>query len=748
MGQKVVLPQTSFTGGELSPRVLGRTDLDRYLTGLKRCRNAHPVLHGGFKRRAGFRYIQAAVSATANASILVPFVQGRDLAWMLEFGNNTIRVFNSDLTFSGVTLTSPYTSAQLARLDWAQSDSTLWLFHPDVPVQRLQRLGTGTWIIAAAPFTQQPFDETGFVPAVAGTLSAATVGTGRTLTTPSATFLTTDVGRGVIFDAGLAVITAWSSTTSVTVEITRAFPSVTLPANAWRVDVSPQTSCTPSAKDPVGASITLTLAAAGWRNTDVGSIVRINGGLCRITGYSADTVVNATILREMSGIVASPALAWSLEPPVWSAANGYPRTGTIYQQRLIVAGSAKYPRTVWGSRSGELLDFERWTNDADSFSFTIDSDDATAITYLTATQELAALTESGEYSIRGGVEKPITPTNVRIKLESNHGTAQVRPVQIANEAMFVQRAGRKVRSFGYRYDFDAFRAPDVIALAEHLSTSGITWMTYAQEPEQMLWATRTDGKFISCTIDRDQQPSVIGWALHDTAGAVECVASIPFGDREQVWAIVRRTINGAVVRYLEALDDTLEAWHPSDPDPANGQPRPVYGCTVDAGIVFDNPAGATSFSVPHLAGMEVDIVADGSKMPRQTVGGAGALTLPRAGRRVIIGLPFRSFGTLLTPEFQGAMGSAQGTPARSGELFVRFLDTVGGKVQNNQGNEQVIPVRRLGDPTDQPVLPFTGAYDIGPLLGWERGDSEISIIQDDPLPQHVLAVIRTHVGGA
>ncbi len=742
---RVVLAQTSFTAGELSPRIMGRTDMDRYAYGLKRCRNAYPVKHGGVRRRPGFRHIAAALSATAGASVLIPFNEGSASAWMLEFGNLQVRVRDSAGAVV-TTLTSPYLSADLAQLDWAQSDSTLWLFHPSHPVQRLQRLGAGTWVLSPAPFTQQPFAEVGFKPTASGTLSDATVGVGRTLTASAATFLASDVGRGVIFDAGLAVITGYTSTTQVTVEITRAFASTSLAAGQWTVDSSPQTTCTPSAKDPVGAIITLTLGAAGWRADNVGAIVRINGGLCRITGYTSATVVDARILRELTATVAAPALSWSLEPVVWSAAYGYPRTGTIYQQRLIVAGNTLMPRTVWGSRIGELLDFERWTDDSDSFAFTIDSDDSTAIVYVTGAQELAVLTQSGEHSMRGGVEKPITPTNVRIKLESTHGCAQVRPLQINREAIFVQRAGRKLRAFGYRYDLDGFSAPDVTALSEHVTQSGIVSMAYAQEPDGIMWAVRADGKFVSCTIDRDQQPSVLAWAPHDTDGAVECVATMPTSDSEQVWVIVRRTIAGGEVRYLERLESDWEPWPSSYDLPPSVNPA-NYGFTVDSGVSFDGEP-TDAFFVPHLAGRTVDILADGSKMPPTVVPSDGLIELPRLARKVLVGLAFTTEIVLLTPEVQSAMGSAQGQAARTGEFYIRLLETVGAKVRNNQGNTVEIPFRRLGsDRLDAPPLPFTGLVRVA-LQGWERGDSEITILQSDPFPMHLLAAIRTHsVGG-
>ncbi len=742
---RITLSQTSFTAGELSPRVMGRTDMDRYASGLKRCRNAHPVIHGGFKRRAGSLQVATATSDSASNSILVPFVEGASNAWMLEFGEGKVRIYNADRTYTGIELAAPYASSTLPDLDWAQSDSTLWLFHPLWPIYRLQHLGASTWVLTQATFTQEPFAEVGFVASPFGTLSLATVGVGRTLTAFSATFLDSDVGRAVTYDSGIAVITGYTSTTVVTVEITRAFPSVNLPANNWTVDSSPQTTCTPSAKDPVGAAITLTLGAAGWRATNVGAIVRINAGLCKITGYTSATIVSAKILRELSSIVAAPALAWSLESVVWGPIYGYPRTGTVHQQRLIAAGNVKFPRTVWGSRIAELLDFELGTADSDAFSFTIDGDDATPIRYVTsATSELTVLTESGEFSMRGGVEKPITPTNVRVKPESNHGAAKVRPAQVNKETMFVQRAGRKVRAFAFRSSEDDYTAPDITALAEHITSSGVASMAYAQEAEQLLWAARADGKFLSCTIDRDQQPSVIAWALHDTDGMVECVATIPAGDREQLWAIVRRTINGATKRYLEAFDDTWEPWHPDSALPAGVEERAVYGITVDCGKVFDNPAGATIFSVPHLAGKTVDIVADGAKMAAAVVPVDGTVTISRPGKRVLIGLHFTSSGTLLTPEVQTGFGSAQGQPARTGKVMMRFLNTIGAVVQNNQGNKERVPFRRFGSGVlNESPIPFTGLVDIS-LLGWERGDSEITVHQEDPLPMHILSVGRQH----
>ena len=737
------LNQTAFTGGEWSPRAHGRTDFDRYATALKQCRNAYPVQQGGIRRRPGTRYLMASTSNTANRTILVPFVAGRSSAFMLEFGEASCRVFSADGTDLGITLAAPYAASALGELDWAQADSTMWLFHPGYPVQRLQLLDGGVWVLSAAPFTQVPYAEAGLLVTTTGAvLSSADVGSGRTLQAFDSVFLASDVGRGVISKSGLAVITGYTSGTLVTVEITRAFLSTSLSTGQWTIDISPQAECTPGAIGPVGSTTTLGLSAAGWRAGDVGSIVRINGGLLRISSFGSATSVNAVILRELSATVAAQALAWSLEPPIWSAARGYPRTGTIHQQRLICAGTATYPRTVWGSRLGETLDFLRGTNDDDAFAFTMDGDEASPIAYVSSNKELAVFTESAEVTMRSGVEKPLTPTNVRVNSDSNVGCAAVRPVTVGREVIFVQRGGTRVRGYGYRYDFDAYTAVDLSALAEHLTKAGVVWMCFQQLPDPVIWCVTADGGLLSCTFDRDQQPSVVAWARHDTEGVIECCATLPFADSENVWLIVRRTINGEVRRYIERMEHEWTPFHPSVETDGRD-----YGYTADCAIVVDAVPGVASVEAPHLAGAVVDVVGDATDLGKRTVGGT-TVTLPRSAKRVLVGLPFVSRVTLLPPDVGTASGSSQAQAARTGQVNMKFLDTIGARVESAERgvvkSSQELPFRQLGvGVLDGAPAMFNGLYPVS-LLGWDRGEADLTIVQDKPYPMQLLALIRRH----
>jgi hypothetical protein len=475
----------------------------------------------------------------------------------------------------------------------------------------------------------------------------------------------------------------------------------------------PASTLTPSVATPVGVAVTLTAGSSVFVAGDVGSSVKINSGIIKITAYASGTSVSGVIKQELTNTTAAPADAWSLHAPAWSASRGYPRTGTLYEQRLIAGGSPTFPQTVWGSVTGAYLDFQQGTADDDGFAFTIASDITNPIQYLASTTALAAMTSGGEFTIQGGLEKPLAPTNAQIKPRSNHGCAQVRPVKIGKHELFIQRAGRKVRSFGYNITNDDWSAPDLSVLSEHLTESGIVDMCWQQEPDSIVWLVRADGKVASITYDRDQE--VTAWALHDFGGLVESIATIPESTGDQVWMIVKRTINGAVVRYVERI---------------------VADVLCDCAKVATGASATVWSGLSHLEGEDVDVVGDGYYAGRYTVT-AGAVTLDRAVTEVVIGLPFTNQISCLDPELQTGMGSASGNAMRTSEVTARFYETTGGKV-----NDKALTFRRLGSAAlDQAPELFSGVERIE-NLGWERGESALVFTQEQPMPFHLLSVTR------
>ena len=62
--------QTNFTAGQLSARLHGRVDVNKYNNGLKTQKNAYSLPHGGVVRRGGFNYV-AEAKGVASGSELV-----------------------------------------------------------------------------------------------------------------------------------------------------------------------------------------------------------------------------------------------------------------------------------------------------------------------------------------------------------------------------------------------------------------------------------------------------------------------------------------------------------------------------------------------------------------------------------------------------------------------------------------------------------------------------------------------------
>lgn len=186
---KTTYIQTNFTAGELTPRMKGRPDVARYQNGAETIENAIVSVHGGAERRDGLRYIAEAKHGGGRVVDIVRYVFNVDQAYLLEFGHLYVRFYSSDgaqlldESLQPLEIASPYTEDQLFQITRKQGGDTMFMWHPDVPTQRLRRLTGARWVLEPVPWIAQPFAEIGHSPDARLTLSAATVGAGRTFTT-------------------------------------------------------------------------------------------------------------------------------------------------------------------------------------------------------------------------------------------------------------------------------------------------------------------------------------------------------------------------------------------------------------------------------------------------------------------------------------------------------------------------------------------------------------------------------------
>jgi hypothetical protein len=720
---KTSIVTTNFTGGELDPALQGRTDLEKFSSSAKLLSNFAILKQGGITGRPPTVY-KGSVKTPSQTSRLIPFIYSSTTAYILEFGNQYIRVWKNG-AYTGFEVATPYLESQITELKYTQSADTMIFFHPLWLPQRLLRFGDTNWTFGDAPMNPLPIGESGLASASITLTLTALTGAITITTGGFPFFLQSDVGRTITVDGSSATIATWVASGTVLATVTTPFTSLTHAPLTWKMNGTPLTAVTPSVSGPVGAAVTLTLALAGWRTEDVGKFVELNGGLVKITGYTSTTVVTGLIETELAGVVAAPSDSWTLKGAIWNAVDGCPACGTFHQQRLWAASTRTYPQTLWGSKLGLPFDFSPGVLDDSAIYKTISSSEVNPIVHLVSAQELLILGYAQEFSGRGGVEKGITTSNMQLSIQSNWSTTSaVRPLQIGEEVISVERSGTVMRAYSSK-QVDGFTSAPISFFSEHLLASGVKSMSYEQRPNAIIWIATTDGKLHALTYNVFS--NLICFASGSTDGFVESVATIPDGALEKTYCLVRRTINGVTARYVEALDwSVIYGRHDSLITLTAGSPQAVWT------------------GLGHLQGKTVRVHADDVFMGELTVA-SGQITLPRSASKVAVGLAFDSTAVLQNPIMETREGNSQGGSVSIHKVRAKLLNTVGLNV-----NGEDISFRTFGaSKLDSAIDPFTGVKDITGF-GWasatddtednEGATTTISSTQGNPCT--ILSIIR------
>lgn len=90
---------STFTAGEISPRLEGRVTIAKYREGLADLTNMIVQPHGGVTRRPGTQFL-GEVKASANVTRLIPFEFKTSDTYALEFGNQYMRIYRNGLQLS------------------------------------------------------------------------------------------------------------------------------------------------------------------------------------------------------------------------------------------------------------------------------------------------------------------------------------------------------------------------------------------------------------------------------------------------------------------------------------------------------------------------------------------------------------------------------------------------------------------------------------------------------------------------
>ena len=561
--------QASFLRGELDPKILSRVDLAAYGQGLKKARNVVPVNQGGIERRSGSVY-RANLGAVTR---IETFIFNETQEYIFAFQNQSLKIYSTNGTLIATLSSCPWVTSELFELNFTQSGDTMIIVHENFVPQVITRVGATSFVRQAFGFEVSQNGADTFQPyfkfaddSITLDIDTATAGTGVTVTTSSSYFTSSYVGMKLRYHGSELTITGYTSATQVTATLEKDVEII--------LDEDPFATKQGSGEVTVthvqhgfsnGASIGISgagdifdtdgngLAQANLNGTR--TITIIDDNHYKFTAGSSDTATESVDGGGVRVVISGhpPTTQW--DEQVFSAVNGFPRTVTFHEQRLFFGGVTSLPDGIQASKVADFFNFDVGdAEDADSVQIQIASDQINEIRHLVSSKVLEIFTSTGEFFLKAQVSKPITPTNIQIIRQSSLGIqAKSMPKRFDGATIFIQNNGKTVREFFFNSGTEEFTSNSISLLSSHLISTPVdsaTITSVGDRTEQFYFLVNSDGTMGVFTSQRAEK--IAGWVLWETDGTYESVACTT----GNIYAVVKRTINGSDVYNLEQFSNT------------------------------------------------------------------------------------------------------------------------------------------------------------------------------------------------
>jgi hypothetical protein len=454
-----------------------------------------------------------------------------------------------------------------------------------------------------------------------------------------------------------------------------------------------------------------------------------SGGTVTINSVASGTSAGATVNKWLGSVITGTT-QWS--EAAFSAVRGYPRAVAIHEQRLCFGGTAHQPNTVWCSKVDDFENFQLGVGADDGLQFTVASSEGNRIEWMFSQKRLMLGTSGDEWTIGGANSgEAFSSTNVQAQKQSSFGSKTMRAILLNDVLLFVQRRGRKVRELTYNFERDGWVAPDLTVLSEHVTQGELVELAFQQQPDAILWAVRGDGQLVGMSYERDQE--VVAWHRHTTDGEFESVATVYglSGADDEVWLVVKRTINGQTKRYIERFKADNRAKF-------EAQTKDDWWY-LDCAKRYSGTATATITGLSHLEGKTVSVLANGAVQPDETVA-SGQITLDKTYTKVLAGLPYTSTILPMKFDFDLRDGPTRGRKKRINRVEVSLFKSLAGEASTNGTEWLWIYPRDFDDPMDASPPPFSGDAEVV-VAGDYSDDSDIYLRQRLPYPFTVRALV-------
>jgi hypothetical protein len=808
--------QTNFSGGELAPLYWGRTDLPVHARGLRICRNFMVTKSGAAMSRPGTKFVAEVKAIAAYDGVLpgvtpprpvrlVPFVFSDDVTYVLEFGERYIRFHKLGATIlsagvpytlttyvdaSGATVQLPFTASSVWSLRFAQVGNTITIAAQYMPALELRRNGDADWACTATSFAPPapalPDIGVSAMPNPFNPGTAPQVLTTTPFMIDQATLVAADPShpkREWIYG-----FTAIMKRVSDGVVLESAFTVVKYKTDAVEhlgKDSDPivQTLLTDHqvvcyADKPVrlvrlGESFTSATVAYETLS------FRVYKGAGDVFGWIGDTRTREFIdngiepdfdiqppLGSDPFKVPFPPFAAALSPP-WSVA--------FFQNRRVFGGAGvngannlKRGGFIFASAVDDYYNFDDRIAthvSGEALVFELAARRREEIRHLIGLERLVVLTNSSVWTIGGQTGSPLDFDSVDARQNDDVGSSNVTPVVIDGTVLFVRTKGSGARALVPAEAATPYQGVNISEVASHLfvgNEKAIVDWCYAEDPWGVVWAVREDGQLLSLTFERGQMNA---WARHDTDGTFEAICSVPEGEEDAVYAVVKRFIKGDAagqdveeVRTIERFTSRVRRVLEADPDPTwvgaptAGDTETLYPTDVclDCVLTYAGAPVGTLTGLGRHAFKTVYVVARGMPVTSGVVDADGNLDLglgtelPAVNAKNAAGVPIfvAHVGLLFTPELE--------TLDIAGEARLRkkTIARAGFEVDNARGlsvgqdlNHLKMWRQRQVQDDYNPISAATALVDTPVASTWDQS-ARVALRQTLPLPVTVVGITR------
>lgn len=779
------LIQPSFARGEIGPELAARTDITAYQTGLAKCINFIVSPYGGVMNRPGTMFLDQ--TPGNEVARLIRFKFNFSDTYCLEFTHLKMRLYrNGGLVLNSAgpsigqpfELTTPYTRDELAELNYTQSADVMDIVHPNHKPAKLRRFANDLWSLSPVSL----------VPSISAPASAsATADAGGTST----------------------ILIAWRYQVTAVVDDGGQISEESLPATSASINVkndNPRATVTwpavPGAtyyhvyKDNAGAGIYGFVGrATGTSFTDI-----------NITPAKTDAPPSGTDPFVGAGNYPR-AVAYYQQRLVYASTDNSPQTLWFSRTGVFNNFGFSFPlkdddSIVWTIASTEVNRINHLTPLRALMTFT----DGAEWLIQGQASGLTSNTINGNPQTYNGIGqlRPLVMNDTALYAQERGRTVTAFGYSLQADGFSGEDVSILSPQMLQEYslaDWDYQQIPYSIVWGAR--TDGqMVGITYLKEQQVVAWHRHiTDGKVLSvCSVPEGRQDAIYlcverviggvakryvermaerqlpryqGASVIADAWFLDCALRY---DGRNTGGTTMTLSGGTTWRYPESLtltcsnssqfsagdvgDDVQYMATPiSEPlrmeivsFTSGGQitvrPKGEVPASI-RGVPFTSWAiGRDSLSgLGHLEGRDVVALSDGNVVSGLTVTD-GSISLDTPGAVIIVGLPYESEMQTLEVNVPGQKTISDKAKIIKAVTAV-LLESRGGFYGRSSNAEDLWEFKPRQDSDDYGAIqPITGKATQVITDKW-RGNGQVTVVQRDPLPLNILALIpRLDVGGA